>query len=244
MAEPKKWKDRKFRALLYPEDPTHAAAMKLLESGGYTYAAILHDKDVWTAEDETDNEKPVPPDLIGTLKKPHWHVVLKFTNPVYNIPTAQKLGIAWNYLKPCDSLDKALLYLTHESRPTKHQYDLEEVFGSLKTRLAALLADDDEGTRALTIYNLIRNSPGIVTYSEIFEKAIKAGLYGDFRRMGNGVGWLIRDHNDAIEAEYRSKLDHDLKINHQNALREQVKNMDWVERLDRLGRQKVEPDPL
>lgn len=233
MENPNRFRDRKFCALLYPEDPTHAAAIETLKTGGYTFAAILHDKDVY---EDGDN--------VGQLKKPHWHVVIKFSNAVWNVPTAKALGIEPNYLQQCSSVDGALLYLVHEGNPDKHQYDLEEVFGVLKTRLATLLADDDEGTRALTIFNLIRNSPGIVTYSEIFEKAIKAGLYGDFRRMGSGIGWLIRDHNDAIEADWQRQRDHELKVKDQKQLRMKVDQMDWVERLDRLGRQKYVPDPL
>lgn len=198
--KPSRYRDRKFCALLYPEDSTHVAAMEKLKTGGYTFAAILHDKDVY---EDGDNK--------GQLKKPHWHVVIKFSNAVWNVPTAKALGIEPNYLQQCSSLDGALLYLVHEGNTDKHQYDLNEVFGVLKTRLASLLADDDEGTRALTIFNLIRNSPGIVTYSEIFEKAVKAGLYGDFRRMGTGVMWLINDHNNELQQEEIRKRAEELK---------------------------------
>lgn len=180
-----KFRDRKFCAVLYPEDATHAACIEKLKTGGYNFAAILHDKDVYE-----DGEHK------GELKKPHWHVVLKFPNAVWAEPLAKELGIAPNYLERCKALDAALLYLVHAGYDDKAQYDLEQVFGTLSTRLAFLLRDDDESTRALTIYDLIRNSPGIVTYSEIFEKACKAGLYGDFRRMGSGVMYLIKDHNN------------------------------------------------
>ena len=39
--------------LLYPEDPTHKAAMETLAAGGYKYVAILHDSDTW-GEGESD----------------------------------------------------------------------------------------------------------------------------------------------------------------------------------------------
>ena len=177
---PTKFRDRKFCAVLYPEDETHAACIEKLKTGGYNFAAILHDQDV--------NED-------GELKKPHWHIVVKFPNAVWNEALAKELGITSNYLEKARSLDSALLYLVHFGYEDKYQYDLQEVFGSLQTRLASLLADTDESTRALTIYDLIRNAPGVVTYTEIFEKACKAGLYGDFRRMGTGVMYLINDHN-------------------------------------------------
>lgn len=184
MSETTRFRDRKFCAVLYPEDETHAACMEKLKSGGYNFAAILHDEDVYE-----DGEHQ------GEKKKPHWHIVIKFTNAVWNEALAKELGITSNYLEKAKSLDGALLYLVHYGYEEKYQYDLDKVFGTLKTRLASLLADTDESTRALTIFDLIRNSPGVVTYTEIFEKACKAGLYGDFRRMGTGVMYLINDHN-------------------------------------------------
>ena len=47
MADTQKFRDRKFCAVLYPEDETHVAAIEKLKSGGYNFAAILHDKDVY-----------------------------------------------------------------------------------------------------------------------------------------------------------------------------------------------------
>lgn len=180
-----KFRDRKFCMVLYPEDPTHAAAIEKLKSGGYNYAAILHNEDIYE-----DGEKK------GEKKKPHWHVVLKFPNAVWTSALAKDLGITQNYLELCKTLDGALLYLVHYGyEDTKYQYNVEDVFGPLQLKLISLLNDTDESTRALTIYDMIRNSPGIVTYTEIFEKACKAGLYGDFRRMGSGVSFLISEHN-------------------------------------------------
>lgn len=190
MSNPNRFRDRKFCAVLYPDCEAHVACMEKLQTGGYNFAAILHDQDVYE-----DGEKQ------GELKKPHWHIVLKFPNAVWNEPLAKELGIEPRHLEQCKALDAALLYLVHAGYDNKAQYDMECVFGTLATRLASLLRDDDESTRALTIYDLIRNSPGIVTYSEIFEKACKAGLFGDFRRMGSGVMYLIKDHNFEFERE-------------------------------------------
>lgn len=185
MSEPTRFRDRKFCAVLYPEDPTHLEAVEKLKTGGYNFAAILHDQDVYE-----DGEHK------GELKKAHWHIVLKFPNAVWNTAVAKDLGITENYLEKCKALDAALLYLVHFGyEDTKYQYDAQDVFGSLQLKLLSLLNDTDESTRAMNIYDMIRNSPGRVTYTEIFEKACKAGLYGDFRRMGSGVTFLINDHN-------------------------------------------------
>lgn len=191
-ASPTKFRGRNFVAVLYPEDPTHASAVDKLKTNGYSFAAILHDKDVYE-----DGEHQ------GELKKAHWHVVLKFKNAVWNTAIAKELGITPNYLEACKNLDDALLYLVHfgyENR--KYEYNLEEVFGPLHTRLAYLLADDDESTRALNIYEMIAKKEGRVTYTEIFVEACKAGLYADFRRMGSGVTALINDHNTEWYGEH------------------------------------------
>lgn len=67
MSEPQKFRDRKFVAVLYPEDPTHVACIDKLKSGGYNFAGILHDEDIY---EDGDNK--------GEKKKPHWHIVIKF----------------------------------------------------------------------------------------------------------------------------------------------------------------------
>lgn len=184
MSDSLKFRDRKFVAVLYPEDPTHAEAIEKLKQGGYNFAAILHDKDVYE-----DGEHQ------GESKKPHWHIVLRFKNAVWNTAISKELGITANYLEACKDVDSALLYLVHFGHNDKFQYEYEEVFGPLATRLSTLLTDDDETTRVLNIYDFIRSSPGVITYTEIFEKALHAGLYGDFRRMGSAVSFLINDHN-------------------------------------------------
>lgn len=187
-----KFRDRKFRILLYPDDPTHKAAFDSLSAAGYNFGACLHDKDI---EDD------------GSLKKAHWHVVLRFKNPIYSTSLASQLGIAHNYILPCDNFDNALKYLIHDGWPEKYQYDIEAVSGPLRTRLASIVADVDESTRALNIFYIIHNSPGLVTYTEIFKKACDSGLFGDFRRMGSGVMALIKDHNEAVASAWRAEAD-------------------------------------
>lgn len=191
MSENPRYRDRKFCAVLYPEDATHFACIEKLKTGGYTYALILHDQDVYE-----DGEQK------GQLKKPHWHVVLKFTNAVWNVPTAKELGIEPNYLQKCSSVDGSLLYLVHDGNPDKYQYSLDDVEGPLKSRLVTLLADDDEGTRAVKICDIIDATPGPIGYSELLRKAASAGLYATLRRMGAWGPALVREHN--YEYQYSS----------------------------------------
>lgn len=194
MSDPKKFRDRKFCAVLYPEDPTHAACIEKLKSGGYNFAAILHDKDVYEDGDHK-----------GELKKAHWHIVMRFKNAVWNTALAKELGIEPNYLEECRNVDASLCYLVHYGNDEKFQYDYENVFGPLRLRLATLLTDTDEGTRALNIVDIIDNSPGMIGYTELIRKCVAAGLYSDLRRMGTFAVGLMREHNDQIWAENKSR---------------------------------------
>lgn len=200
MSETVKFRKRNMRLLLYPDDATHAACIESLKVGGYQYAGILHNKDI--DDKSTDSD---------AIKKAHWHIVIHFKNAVWNTAVAKELGIEPNYIRECVDVDGALLYLVHSNDPDKHQYDLEEVFGPMAPRLAKLLADDTESERALTIFDMIDSSPGFVSYTEIFRKACMNGLYADFRRMGSGVSYLIREHNAHYEysVQYGDKSDLD-----------------------------------
>ena len=186
MSNPDKYRDRKFVAVLYPDDPSHVECIEKLLSGAYNFAGILHDQDVYE-----DGEH------AGELKKPHWHIVLRFKNAVWNTAIAKELGITPIYLEACKDVDAALLYLVHYGKENegKAQYEYESVFGPLKLKLATLLADTDEGTRALNILQIIESSPGPIGYSELLKKAVAAGLYADLRRMGNFAVGLMREHN-------------------------------------------------
>lgn len=193
MEEFDRYRDRKFIAVLYPEDETHAACMEKLKTGGYNYAAILHDKDV--QED-------------GEPKKPHWHLVIRFKNAVWSTAISKELGITSNYLKLCKDVDRSLLYLVHFGDDDKAQYDIEEVFGPLRMKLVTLLADTDEGTRALNIADIIENTPGPIGYSELLRKVAAAGLYADLRRMGTFAVGLMKEHN----YEYTRPDDHNAGV--------------------------------
>ena len=197
-----KYRCRNFLLLLYPEDSTHAEAISKLESGGYQYAAILHDKDVWTADDPEFN-----PDkhVAGEVKKEHVHVVLKFQNPRWDTALAKELGIKRNYIQECKNLDDRLLYLVHVKYPEKYQYESTEVFGPLRPSLEKLLADETEDARMLKILDLVESTAGKISARSLLRTLGNNGLYGEARRMGYLLKWLIDEHNyeagEAVNAE-------------------------------------------
>lgn len=187
---------RNWCLLLYPEDSTHATALERLEMLNYRYVAMKHDQDVWT-EHECQDGKHEP----GTVKKPHVHVVIKCKQARWNTAIAKDLGIAPNYMQQCADFDEAVLYLTHVAQPDKAQYDSSLAFGPLTAHLEKLLLDDDEGTRVLEIVKAIDAIPGEARYRDILVHCCNNGLYGEFRRLGCGVKYLLDEHNAEIFQE-------------------------------------------
>lgn len=182
-------RDRKYVMVLYPEDQTHADAMERIRNGGFDYAACLHDKDV---HEDGDNK--------GELKKPHWHIVIRFVNAVFRDALAKKLGLEPNYIQECRNLDAALKYLVHFDYPDKYQYDLDSVEGQLKTRVVTLTADKDENSRVLCLLSLL-DSLGRVKRGEFIRLSCKNGLYSDARRMGALLSAIIEEHNQEIDIQ-------------------------------------------
>ena len=230
MSESAKYRNRKFCAVLYPEDPAHSAAIEKLQSGGFNFAAILHDRDV--------NEN-------GETKKSHWHVVLRYKNAVWNTAVAKELGIEPNYIEICRDVDAALCYLVHYGNDDKFQYEYESVFGPLKLRLASLLADTDEGTRAMNLVEIIEASPGFIGYTDLLKKAVSAGLYADLRRMGHFATGLIREHNAKIYEELYGKWDSAADANRRFAeFLDRSDNIDFVTRCRAADNFGLHPKPM
>lgn len=191
-----KKRSRNWCLLLYPEDPTHATALERLETLKYRYVAMKHDQDIWS-ELECSDGKHEP----GTPKKTHVHVVIKCSQPRWNTAIAKDLGIAPNYMELCADYDRAVLYLTHVEYPEKAQYDSSLAFGNLTSHLEKLLLDDDEGMRVLEIVRAIDSMPGEARYRDILVHCCSNGLYGEFRRLGCGVKYLLDEHNADIFQE-------------------------------------------
>lgn len=175
-----KFKTRNFKAILYPEDETHLDAISTICNGGYNYALILHDQDTWSENDPSFNPEK---HIAGERKKEHFHVVLTFRNPIWSTSLSNELGIADNYLQPAHNIDTALEYLIHFGSNDKYQYDLELVQGPLRTKLEKMLIDETEDDRVQRLIELIENTPS-PSYLKLLKASCRAGLYGDFRRMG------------------------------------------------------------
>ncbi len=90
------------------------------------YSYIIHDKDIYTAEDEKTNASHIS----GSLKPAHIHLLLRFDN---NNPQNTKFISKWFKIaepfvgKIRGKWQDALLYLTHRNAPDKYQYSEDDV---------------------------------------------------------------------------------------------------------------------
>ena len=186
-----KFRDRKFCLLLYPlEDKTHQKAIEIIRNN-YDYALIEHNCD------KLEN---------GDLKKSHTHVVIRFSNAIWNTSLAKELGIAENYIEKCRNFDKALLYLLHYNDIDKYQYDYEQVEGSLKDKLFRLLENGikDENERTLDLLEYIESS-GYLTVSDFASYCAVIGKWDLFRRSSIIYLEIIKEHNAGIKSRETSK---------------------------------------
>lgn len=114
MGEQQNWRARNVKFLLYPEDETHVSALDYIKAN-FAYVGILHDKD--------KNED-------GTLKKPHWHIMVMFPNDRFCNAIAKRLKITPNYIRRVEDKNRFARYLVHLDNADKYQYPLDELFGN------------------------------------------------------------------------------------------------------------------
>lgn len=179
-----KYRSRVHMLLLYPDNETHFQAMETVKQS-YDYAAILHDKD----RDEN-----------GNLKKPHWHVVLRFQQATWSSAICKNLGIETNYIEDVKKFDNAMLYLIHYNDSDKAQYDRQEVFGNLSIKLNEIInkGEKTEGEKVYELIEFIENCGGKLTIKEFSKYCALNGYWAEFRRSGAIFCKMIDEHNEEI----------------------------------------------
>lgn len=182
--EIKRFRDRNLLLVLYEEDKTHKKAIDKIKTS-YDYAMICHDKDT---------------DENGEIKKPHYHVVLKFKNPKWNTSLADELGITPNYIEEPRSLKKSLEYLIHYNEPEKYQYSIDEVSGNLKDMLLKYIQNDgkDENQKASELFDYIHSYDGILEIGTFGRFCQQQGMWDVFRRATLIFIKYIEEHNNKV----------------------------------------------
>ena len=180
-----KFRSRKFCLLLYPlEDVTHKNALEYIKSN-FDCAYITHDKDL-TSE--------------GEIKKSHVHVVISFSNAKWNTSVCDEIGITTNYMQKCKDFEKALDYLIHFNDDSKHQYDISEVHGNLKSRLVQIINNSDktESEKTFEILEYIENSERVISVTELSKYCASIGRWDIFRRASLIYIKILEEHNQYI----------------------------------------------
>lgn len=192
------YKDRKHMLLLYPDNESHVEALDTI-SKSYDYAAVLHDKDRWTAEDEAKN----PEHKQGELKKAHYHVVIRTPNGTWRSALCKDLGIEEKFCERPRSFESALQYLIHYNDTEKGVYPIEEVFGTLVTKLKESInkIEKSEGEKVVELIQFIEEREGYIRVTDFATYCAKNGYWSEFRRSGAIFCKMLEEHNEQYRKE-------------------------------------------
>lgn len=96
--------------------------LQTLISSSFKYAYILHDKDIYTPDDDCT------PDKIGTLKSPHYHLLLTFKqNKSFKAVRDMVVSSQNTFVQPMTDKFSDFEYLTHLNAPDKYQYSSADI---------------------------------------------------------------------------------------------------------------------
>lgn len=188
-----KYRGRVHMLLLYPDNERHMVALENIKKS-YDYAGILHNRDCWTDEDEKKN----PEHVAGELKKEHYHIVVRCKNAVWNTALCKDLGIEDKFCEQAKNIDRALQYLLHYNDTDKVQYNINEVFGSMKTKLNESINREEksEGEKVIELIEYIENQPHVISVKVFAKWCAQNGYWAEFRRSAGIFINIINEHND------------------------------------------------
>lgn len=192
-AEIPNYKTRTFSFILYPDtNERHAKALQVLPTS-YQFLGILHDKDEMEVNEQTGEIAPKPN---------HWHCIIKFRTQRYLSAVAAELDIEPNLFRDCKNFDGYARYMLHLDDPDKHQYDFNDMVGTLKPLAEkACIGEESESERFLRILELLDSFVCEVTFKQFVSAVAKAGLYSDCRRAGYMMVKLVDEHNKEVRNE-------------------------------------------
>lgn len=138
---------RAWTAMMYQESAPDGWKDKLSDLLVEALISPLHDQDVWIDEDEAEN----PVHVAGTPKKPHWHIVVSFKNPV-TYDKAKEIFDEIGAVVPPEPKAKVkdfqqmARYLCHLDQPKKHRYDPADVqvFGAVDYQALVMSGRDED----------------------------------------------------------------------------------------------------
>lgn len=183
------YRSRRHGLLLYPEDQSHVQAFEKLKTM-YEYLSILHDKDI-------------NPD--GSLKKPHWHVVIGTRNATWNTSISKDLNLPVNYIQQIRNESAAIGYLIHWNEESKHQYDLEECVGTQKFKdlLRKITVEEEipEGVKVVELIEWIENCDRPLKIADFAKVCAATDRWDIFRRSASIYLKIIEEKNKTFRGE-------------------------------------------
>lgn len=131
--------------------------------------------------------------------KKHTHVLMHFDNKRYNTGVAKELNIPSNYVVNAN-LIPYLRYLIHFDDEDKIQYSVDQVQGTLSTRLREIVSTNkkSETEQVSYIISFISDYKGFITITDLSQFVLQNGVYSAFRRNYTFFKDLILDHNKYI----------------------------------------------
>lgn len=191
---------RKFVLELYHDWENYDNITEFIKSHYPLYLGITHDKDIWTVEDYLEKQKYMDDNgiKIGDTKKIHDYYVIEFANPRYRYTIAKELGIDDRFVHKVKKYRGALEYSIHLNNLDKHQYSVDETFGTLKLELIKYVQSHIfEEQKSTEIMDIILLRPSI-TLKELLEEVNKRGLYSTFRQGYSIYKDLMQEHNMGV----------------------------------------------
>lgn len=188
-----KYRSRNHMLLLYPDNDDHVKAYEQIKKS-YDYLSILHNKDV--TED-------------GELKKPHWHVIVRFSQPRWSSAICKDLCIQENYIEEIKKFESAMQYLIHYNDSDKVKYNIDDVDGTFKNRLLESInkIEKSEGEKVVDLLEYITDKDDYISVTEFADFCAKNGYWAEFRRSGSIFCKILEEHNNKIFQQKKIRED-------------------------------------
>lgn len=223
-------RSRNWFLLLYPDNPDHVKAFEKIPEMDYEFVGCLHDKDL------LDD---------GSKAKPHWHILLKFKDAVWNTAISKDIGLEVRFIVKSDNWKRSARYLVHKDHPKKYQYEKEALFGPMTEKAIDAINKSDpeeEAAKVAQIIKTITEWPGVIDDADFVLVICEKKLYAEYRRALSAFNRMIDKHNRVLLNENTRRrydqMDRD-GFSRFCANKEQNDAL-WVERCQ-LGYQEVLP---
>lgn len=200
---------RTFELTCFNDNPRFYEVVRLVKETADS-AYVYHDKDVWdeASIQEWENENGSCPFVVGEVKIPHIHAVIRFPNARYLDAVKRDYGIT--SVRKCQSLRGMLRYLTHMDYEDKFQYgpELVHCYGKMNEAFKKAIQDEVDLTiRVLQLSNYIDSFDCYLTRSVFLREVCNADLLTTVIQL-KGWAYALLDEHNAKYVDYKELSNH------------------------------------